>query len=404
MARSEPRMTFGLPRMHKEPGERRDFLPSLVETLAAIGVEVRVERGIGSGMGFVDRDYASTSPAVRVVDNAEAFAQDVVLTLRSPEGRYELLRPGSTLISMLHFPTRPARVQHLLHLGIQAVSLDSIVDDQGRRLVENCRAVAWNGLETAFGALAETYPEIADPCRDPIRVTIMGAGAIGKHAVEAATKYGNLERGAAYDRMELPGVEVVTIGRNLTGHAGYMLERLAVTDVLVDATQRTAATEPLVPNAWLARLPEHAVICDLVVDPYLLDADPPTVRGIEGIPQGNLDRFVFTPNDPEWDGTVPPEIPSSERRTVVSCYSWPGVHPRECMELYEIQLDPLLRTLVGKGGLASVRPDGDFHERALHRASLGAWVAAQSSRLAANRTQSNSATAPQPTAESAART
>jgi hypothetical protein len=42
------------------------------------------------------------------------------------------------------------------------------------------------------------------------------------------------------------------------------------------------------------------------------------------------------------------------------------------MELYGKQLMPLLETLVEGGGLAGVRPDGSFHERALHRGSLRA--------------------------------
>ena len=374
MASGEPDLTFGLPRMHKESGERRDFLPPLVRTLASLGGSVAIERDIGSGMGLRESDYTAVSPLVRVVSNEEAFEQAVVLTLRAPEGRYDAMRRGSTLIAMLHFPTRPARIRLLQSLGIEAISLDGIVDDQGRRLVENCRAVAWNGLEAAFDALALTYPRMTDPCRDPIRVTIMGAGAIGKHAVEAATKFGSQERQDRYLAMDLPGVEVVTIGRNLTGRAGYLRQRLAVTDVLVDATQRSDPSRRIVPNAWVALMPVHAVICDLVVDPYLLDADPPTVRAIEGIPQGNLDRFVFGPDDPDWDRTVPAQSPSMERRTVVSCYSWPGVHPRPCMELYGVQLDPLLRTVAACGGAAGIRPDGDFHERALYRASLRAWI------------------------------
>ena len=119
----------------------------------------------------------------------------------------------------------------------------------------------------------------------------------------------------------------------------------------------------------LARLPEHAVICDLAVDPYILDAHPPTVRGIEGIPQGDLDRYAFEIDDLAWN-EVPAEVPTSVRRRVVSCYSWPGVHPQECMELYGKQMAPLLTALAERGGATGLRSDGSFEERALIRGRM----------------------------------
>jgi len=363
-------LTFGFPRMRKEAGERRDFLPPLIHVLADLGCEVYVESEIGSGMGYVDEDYASSSH-VRIVDEDRAYAQDVVVVLRAPIGRFEKVRRGATLISMLHFPTRPARVKHLEELGIDAVGLDTIEDDEGRRLVVNSRAVGWNGVEAAFEMLERRWPQLTSPGRAPVRVTVMGAGEIGRHAVEAATKYGNAERSDLLMRSGVAGVEVVTVGRNLTCNEAYLKQRLSNTDILVDATQRDDPSVPLVRNEWLRLLPLHAVICDLVVDPYLLEADPPTVRGIEGIPQGNLDRYAFDVDDPAWD-LLPPQVPTGNRRAVASCYSWPGVHPKRCMELYGKQLAPLLETLVERGGLAGVRPDGSFHERALHRGSLRA--------------------------------
>ena len=368
------RVTVGFPRMHREPSEHRDFLPPLVGLLAANGAEVHVESGIGSEMGYSDLDYTAVSPDVVVTDEDDCHRQDIVVVLRAPEGRYELLRPGAILVSMLHFATRPARVRMLSQRGIDAISLDLIRDDDGRRMVENLRSVAWNGIASAFAALERTWPELGGPRHSTVKVLIMGAGRVGRHAVEFATKLGDDARNDAYTRAGLPGVEVVTAGRNLTSDREYLKGRLLMTDVLVDATARRDPSTPLIPNAWLALLPSHAVICDLSVDPYLLDAEPRVVRGIEGIPQGNLDQWEFPPDDPAWD-RLPPGVPTGERRTVVSCYSWPGVRAEPCMHVYGSQLAPLLEQLVTAGGLDGIRPDGRFHERALWRGSLRGWIA-----------------------------
>jgi len=366
-------LTLGLPLMNQEPEERRDFLPSLARHVASLGHEVFVESGLGARMGYSDLDYLDSSGRIRIVGRDEAFAQDVVLVLRSPDDRFELMRPGATLVSMLHFPTRVERYRRLKELGVEAVSLDLIADDNHRRLVENMEAVAWNGLEAGFEALAHTYPGFRTHDRDPIRVTVMGAGMVGKHAVEAATKYGSLER--ARSLRDFPGVEVTVLGRNLTANERYLRERLHVTDLLVDAVFRSDASKPLVLNEWIDELPGHAVICDLSVDPYLLDASPPTVRGIEGIPQGNLEQYVFYPDDPNWRATIPHGVPALSRRTTVSCYSWPGIHPRACMHRYEEQLLPLLEKLFETEGAGRLRSDGGYLERALYGASMGAWVA-----------------------------
>jgi len=144
--------------MHREPNEKRDFLPPLIGLLSANGAEVHVESGIGSDMGYTDLDYSTLSPDVVVSDEDDCFRQDIVVVLRAPEGRYDRLRRGAMLVSMLHFATRPGRVRMLQDMGIDAISLDLIRNDDGRRLVENLRSVAWNGISVAFNALERTWP------------------------------------------------------------------------------------------------------------------------------------------------------------------------------------------------------------------------------------------------------
>jgi alanine dehydrogenase len=366
--------TIGFPRMRKEAGELRVFLPEFVQSLAQRGLAVYVEEGYGSRSGFAFDDYRQANEAVRMASRQEAFAQDLVLVLRSPSlDELAQLRPGTCLISMLHFPTRPKRVRRLVELEINGISLDSIANDVNLRLVENMRAVAWNGLEAAFGVLEKRWGELRRPDGRPIQVLILGAGMVGKHAVEAATKMGNIERATQALEAGLPGVIVQTVGRNISGDRSALEALMRGADILVDAAQRRDSSRPVIPNDWIAFLPEHAVIADLAVDPYTLDIEPPVVRGVEGIPQGNLDQYIFHPDDPNWEKTVPESVPSRHRRTSVTCYSWPGIHPEACMRHYAQQLSPLMDPVIEKGydGLSM---SGGYFERAMCRGSLRAWL------------------------------
>jgi alanine dehydrogenase len=366
--------TIGFPRMKKESGEKRVFLPEFIQYLTTLGVMVYLEEGYGSRSGYTFDDYRQGNEAVYMCTGVEAFQQDVVIVLRSPlREEFSILKRGGCLVSMLHYPTRPVRVQILKDLGVQAISLDSIVNEQNIRLVENMKAVAWNGLEAAFDVLEKCWPNLVRPDQEPIQVLILGTGMVGKHAVDAATKLGNIERNNQHIQNGGPGVLALAVGRNITSHAGQMEKLFRQCDVLVDASQRRDPTRPIVPNEWLRWLPEHAVIADLAVDPYTLDADPPVVRGVEGIPQGNLDQYIFMPDDPAWDRTVPEGVASQNRRAVVTCYSWPGIHPEACMRHYALQMEPLMNVLIAKG-YDHLSLNGDYFERALYRATLKAWL------------------------------
>ena len=64
---------------------------------------------------------------------------------------------------MLHYGTWPARSRWLAEHGIRAISMDGIVDDDGRRRVEAFAAVGWNGVRAAFGEIAKLHPTFSHP-------------------------------------------------------------------------------------------------------------------------------------------------------------------------------------------------------------------------------------------------
>lgn len=368
--------SIGLPRMHLEPGERRDFLPDFVAYLGRSGWQITLENNYGAGVGLEEKEFLDISENTRFGELQEVYSKDYVLILRYPgDEMLRLMHPGACLISMLHYPTRPDRVAFLKELDLKGISLDTIKDDSGQRLIENLKSVAWNGLEVAFEELTRIYPHpgFYSSLRPPVRVTILGAGAVGIQVVQAAVFYGNPGLREQLAAEGVPGVQVTVVDYDLTNFEEVMREILSASDILVDATQRLDSSQPVIPNSWLGWLPQHAIITDLAVDPYSLDSHPPVVRGIEGIPQGNLDKYVFQRDDPDWEKTIPSSVPTAHRRITVSCYSWPGIHPRKCMNHYGEQLKPLMLELFNLG-YDRLTSEGSYLSRALFRGTLKAWL------------------------------
>jgi alanine dehydrogenase len=339
------------------------------------GYEVYLEHDYGIGMGYQKEDYLAKAPTAYFTSYEETFKKNIVLVLRYPGDEAVIHMPaGACLISMLHYPTRPARIKLLRERGLEAISLDSIQDDIGRRLVENLRIVAWNGVEVSFDVLKEHYPApgLEDPNRLPIKVTVLGAGAVGLFAIQAAIRYGNEKTWRYMASIGATGVQVTAVDYDLTNHPAITRQILKYTDILVDATQRADPTKPVVLNEWISLMRPHAVLLDLSVDPYDCVPELRSVKGIEGIPQGNLDQYIFAPDDPAYEA-IPPCISTKERRMAVSCYSWPGIYPKECMEVYGKQLDPLLHEIAKHGGVQAINPHGSYFQRALGRAMLSNW-------------------------------
>ena len=286
--------TIGFPRMHKEKNEKRDFLPTFFGMLKNEKVQIFLEEGYGLALDYTKEDYFKENDAIQFVSKKECYEKDVVVVLRSPEfEEIDYMKKGSTLLSMLHYPTRAARVEKLKDKGIFAVSMDSIKNDFLERIVVNYEGTSGNGIDIAFTELAKTYENICIEDKKPIVVSIMGMGRVGLTAARLASKYGNNEVTETILRDKTKGVLVTLLSRNLTKDKKEMIKQLKKTDILVDATTRDDSTKYIVSNELLGYLKPHSIILDLTSDPYLTDANSVQIKAIEGIPHGTLDNPVI---------------------------------------------------------------------------------------------------------------
>ena len=104
--------------------------------------------------------------------------------------------------------------------------------------------------------------------RPPIHTTVLGVGAVGMHAVQAATRYGNVNLWKTLAERGTPGVQVTAVDYDLAKREEVMHDILARTDLLVDATQRHDPSEAVISNEWVGWLPQHAVIVRITVSVF----------------------------------------------------------------------------------------------------------------------------------------
>lgn len=348
--------------MQTLPGYRRDFPPELIHKLSSEkNISIVLEHGYGADLGYKEKEYYHVNVSFK--DRLSVFSQsNIVVILTAPsESEIRVMKKGSTLVSMLHYPTHPERNSLMKKLQLNAISLDSLEDFENRRMVQDLKNTAWNGITEGFKQLRKKMGEKLwfQPRRKPITVMLIGFGEVGKNASEAALKMGKTD--FINELMSKEGnaqVNVIPISRIHTETNSYIsfidsrpIGNGGSPHMIVDATQRKDNTKTIVPKKVIGLLPPECIIVDLTADKYESSG---VVKGIEGIPTGSEKKFVFEPNDEAWEdkNEIPSEyqLPEKLRRTVVSHYAWPSygdVQNRiENMKKYSIQIYPVLKTLI----------------------------------------------------------
>ncbi len=349
--------TFGFPRMLFEKNEKRDFLPSFFNELGKLNIIINLETGYGEKLDLSSKDYLRSNPKIEFVSRKQAFASDVVTIIRTPKNiELTQMKKGSTLFSMIHFVTHKNRCEFLKSNGVNMIAMDSVVDDFGRRMIEYMKGTAQNGMKLAIELYLKNNPQ-----KKEINILILGSGLVGKTTADIA--------------IHSTGKPVICkmIGRNTTSDLEILKNLIQNTDILVDATYRVDTTSFIIPNKIIGCLPEKSIILDLTADDYDSKTNPIQVKAIEGIPTGNLDKFVFYPDDDAYN-EIPDSVNAENRRLTLSCYSWPAVDPVECLNIYQKQLLPFMKVLAEKSYDQISPQSEDFYSRSLGKGSYHHFI------------------------------
>jgi len=269
-------MRIGIPAEIKSSEFRVGLVPASVRELAVAGHEILIQSGAGARIGFSDADYSAAGG--RIVDSAtKAWATELVVKVKEPQSsEFSFLRPDQVLFTYLHLAPDPQQAEALQRAGSVAIAYETVTDAQGRLpLLAPMSAVAGrmsvqagaHFLEITHGGrgvLLGGVPGVA-----PGRVTVLGAGTVGAHAVRMAVGLGAavtvIDR--SQERLDALDREYRGRIRTLVASTVAIEESVCRADLVIGAVLVPGANAPkLISRALLKRMQRGAVIVDVAID------------------------------------------------------------------------------------------------------------------------------------------
>jgi NAD(P) transhydrogenase subunit alpha len=224
------------------PGERRVALvPEALGKLTAVGLEILVEAGAGTGALIPDSAFADAGATI--VSTGDLYGQaDVIVRVQKPsDAEAARLRSGQAVVGLLQPLLDPQLMAKLATAGVTAISLDAIPRTLSRAqtmdvLSSQANVGGYKAVLIAANAFGRYFPLLttAAGTAKPANVLILGIGVAGLQAIGTARRLGAVVK--AYDvrpetreQAESLGAGFVTLKTEIdaTGAGGYARELTA---------------------------------------------------------------------------------------------------------------------------------------------------------------------------------
>lgn len=268
-------MIIGVPKEIKVHEYRVGMTPSGVSALAKEGHQVIVEGSAGVGSGFSDEEYLNAGAELSTKEQLFGKA-DLIVKVKEPlPAEYDLLRDGQAVFTFLHLASAPELTDVLLKKNITGFAYETLEKDGKLPLLAPMSEIAGKMapvmaayyMQKATGG-AGVLVTGADGV-PPAKVLILGAGNVGRGALEVAYGMGAdvtvINRGTEkLDRINETyrgSVKTVTADRE------KIEEEVKKADIVIGAVLVPGARAPKLVSAELvSKMKKGAVIVDVSVD------------------------------------------------------------------------------------------------------------------------------------------
>lgn len=214
-------MRVGIPKERRDNERRVAASPETVKKMAALGVEVAVEKGAGLGAAISDQIFADAG-ATLVDDAAEAWAGDIVLKVQRPtDDEMGRLRSGQVLIGALDPYMNREQVAAYAQAGISAFALELLPrTTRGQAmdvLSSQANLAGYKAVIDAMAAYSRVLPMMmtAAGTVTPAKIFVVGAGVAGLQAIATARRMGAVV--SATDVRPAAKEEVESLGAKFVG-------------------------------------------------------------------------------------------------------------------------------------------------------------------------------------------
>jgi H+-translocating NAD(P) transhydrogenase subunit alpha len=356
-------MLIGVPHETVLGETRVAVTPETAKKLIAQGHQIRVQAGAGEDASAPDAAYIAVGATI--VNQAEAFACDLVLKVRAPQiGELTLIKPGSTLVGMLN-PFDKEGLQRLAITGATSYALEAAPRTTRAQSMDVLSSQANIAGYKAVMIAAEKYQRLfpmlmtAAGTIKAARVVILGVGVAGLQAIATAKRLGAVIE--ASDVRPSVKEQVESLGAKFI-------------DVSFETAEEKEAAEGVggyakpMPPSWLERqkveVAKRVAMADIVITTALIPGRAAPVLVTEEMVKSMKPGSVVVDLAAPAGGNCPlTEAGRTVQRhgvTIVGETNLPALVAADASSLYARNVLDFLKLVITKEGTLNVPMDDDI--------------------------------------------